>query len=656
MQQRTQYPSYLVLMIAQLWLLPNGTFAQHVDDNAITQAGDVFGYTVADQTVGVYSSNNVRGFDPSVAGNLRVDGLYVDGIFANAHLFRSQAIRVGLSALDFPFRAPSGIVDDQLVRADGKNFTSVSISDSNYTSAFSRLWSGGASVDFAHLDADGFFGAAGGADIGQQVNANGGYSRYENLALIPTFRLSPLWTATIVLGYTDISRQDLPPEYFLGNSVGQTLPPKIMRLRSVLQPWDTTRQAGGVFGTLLEGTAPGGWHVKMGVFYGYFRQSGLLELISGITPDGLASNVDFVQLNPHTHAKEVSGEWRAVHSFRRGPVETTLVINTRGRSSLAEYGNNGFASYPYVGSVNDPFATQRPTFANSSPDHDRVDQISTGASLRSAFENVGLFNIDLEHTSFTKTFTPAGGALERGVYNRWLYGIELGVIVTKNLTAYGAYTRGLEDSGTAPNTAYNADQVLPASITQQYELGFRLKAHNGYNLLIGVFSLTRPYPALDVNNVYHFVGTLRNRGIEISLDASITKQLHVLFGGYVLSPKIDSVSSEVTGIGNRPIGVPTRDLQLNIDYGLAFLDGLSLNTTIENFGARSANISSTSSVPSRTAVSVGAVWRFTAYKNRTDVRFNIANLTDNYGWSVNSDGSFAFNAPRYLTLSARMDF
>src|SRR4051812_10700961 len=44
------------------------------DENAITQAEDAFGFSVGRETLGIYNSGNARGFSPTAAGNVRIDG------------------------------------------------------------------------------------------------------------------------------------------------------------------------------------------------------------------------------------------------------------------------------------------------------------------------------------------------------------------------------------------------------------------------------------------------------------------------------------------------------------------------------------------------------------------------------------------------------
>ena len=89
--------------------------AQRADENAVTAAEDAFGVSVGTERIGIYSDREVRGFSPVTAGNVRVEGMYIDlqGQL-NSSLAEGNTIRVGLSALSYPFPAPTGIVDYRL--------------------------------------------------------------------------------------------------------------------------------------------------------------------------------------------------------------------------------------------------------------------------------------------------------------------------------------------------------------------------------------------------------------------------------------------------------------------------------------------------------------------------------------------------------------
>src|SRR6476661_10639765 len=96
------------------------------EENAVTQAEDAFGFSVGRESLGIYNAGNARGFSPSAAGNLRIDGLYFDQEWGlSSTLVDSTSIKVGLSAQGYPFAAPSGIVDQSLRRPGDKAGASV---------------------------------------------------------------------------------------------------------------------------------------------------------------------------------------------------------------------------------------------------------------------------------------------------------------------------------------------------------------------------------------------------------------------------------------------------------------------------------------------------------------------------------------------------
>src|SRR5262245_55393014 len=96
---------------AALALAAGAASAQRAETTAASEAEDAFGFTIAGETIGLYSDKYARGFSPIDAGNLRLDGLYIDRQTSEftERLFSDVTIRVGATALDAPLPAPSGI-------------------------------------------------------------------------------------------------------------------------------------------------------------------------------------------------------------------------------------------------------------------------------------------------------------------------------------------------------------------------------------------------------------------------------------------------------------------------------------------------------------------------------------------------------------------
>ena len=81
----------------------------------MTSAGDAFGRTVGTEKIGIYNSDDIRGFNPIDAGNARMEGLYFDQQEKpTPRLINGSTVRVGITAQGYPFPAPTGIVDYRL--------------------------------------------------------------------------------------------------------------------------------------------------------------------------------------------------------------------------------------------------------------------------------------------------------------------------------------------------------------------------------------------------------------------------------------------------------------------------------------------------------------------------------------------------------------
>ena len=107
----------------------NPANAQRTDNNAVTSADDAFGKTVVgDEQIGIYNPDDVRGFSPVSAGNLRLEGLFFDQqSYLTDRLIDGSTIHVGISAQGYPFPAPTGIADYSLRKPGDKFVASIGL-------------------------------------------------------------------------------------------------------------------------------------------------------------------------------------------------------------------------------------------------------------------------------------------------------------------------------------------------------------------------------------------------------------------------------------------------------------------------------------------------------------------------------------------------
>ena len=117
-------------------------WAQRANENVLASAQDAFGTTVGNESIGLYTSRDVRGFDPVDSGNVRVEGLYFDRQVPNpqeifvSSLVTGSTVRVGLSAQSYLFPAPTGIADVSL-RIPGDKFVTSAVAQYGAYSRYS---------------------------------------------------------------------------------------------------------------------------------------------------------------------------------------------------------------------------------------------------------------------------------------------------------------------------------------------------------------------------------------------------------------------------------------------------------------------------------------------------------------------------------------
>lgn len=101
----------LALLSCGLLLMAPDAVAQPAG-NVVKQAADAFGLRIGPEAIGLYSEDQVRGFSPDTAGNIRLAGLFFRPAGSlTDRAVGSTTIRVGLNSVGQLFPAPSGIAD-----------------------------------------------------------------------------------------------------------------------------------------------------------------------------------------------------------------------------------------------------------------------------------------------------------------------------------------------------------------------------------------------------------------------------------------------------------------------------------------------------------------------------------------------------------------
>jgi len=156
---------------------------------------------------------------------------------------------------------------------------------------------------------------------------------------------------------------------------------------------------------------------------------------------------------------------------------------------------------------------------------------------------------------------------------------------------------------------------------------------------------------------YRLLGTLTNKGIEVSLTGQLAPGLSLVGGALFLDPAIAGEAVDSGLIGRRPVGQVRRRIAANLDWRSQGGKGpLSIDLVIESLSSRMANAANTLRAPPSTTISLGARYRFNLGSTRLVLRPLINNLFNSYGWRVSPSGGFTYTSRRFFAVSLLADF
>lgn len=631
-----------LLTSACLAALPPPALAQRVNENAVSDAEDAFGSNIGGETLGIYSPSDVRGFSPTDAGNVRIEGLYIDRqTELTSRLVAGNRIRIGPSALGYAFPAPSGIADYRIRAAQDEAVLSTAAKVTSF---------GGWEVEAdGLLPLDGRrLGLAAGAGFYRNQfqfrNSNDVLSTAASLAWRPNdvTEIKPFWSRIQV---------DDEEAYPIVIGDGQGLPDRMTRRRFLGQDWADYEVERVTYGGLGR-TRIGGFTLRGGAFRSANITTEGYTILLDAAPRGTPAARAIIA-NPRRSNASTSGEVNLARSFSIGQSRHELLFAVRARRQTRFYGGADRADLGPA-RFDEELAVSRPAFAFSERTEDRVRQWTAGLAYRGLIEGVGQLNLGIQRSDYRKNVTTPTGALPESRARPWLFNAAAAVEITPALALYGGMTRGLEESDVAPETAVNRDEAPPAIRTRQIDAGVRWRL-GPMTLIAGGFDIEKPYYGLDRGNVFRRLGTVTHRGVEVSLSGSPVAGLTVVAGGVLLDARLSGDEVAEGAIGRRPIGTPSRTLIANLDYRLPDFPNLSFDLAVEHAGRRYADAANDVRVPARTIVDLGARYRFRLGRVPAVLRVQATNLFNTYGWDVEGNNAFVYIQSRQVIARLAMD-
>jgi iron complex outermembrane receptor protein len=600
----------------------------------IGQADNAYGLRVGNEEIGLYDTESIRGFALDSGANYRLDGAFFSAFTERAGRSEaSAAIQAGPNLFAARFPSPTGVVDlvtdhaaspplNLILRADGFGSLEAVGRAAFQLSPDASIWAVGEGVRARnwHGGRDDFaYGAVGGA-------VSAGAWRFEGGSSIGRYSDTPP-----VAVYATVAPQDLPA---FAPDTGAA--PDWARTKG----WETLSWGAA------ERALGDGWRARAALAYGTFATDReAFVFLDNVGADGVGT-INASAFG-ETSGRAVSGEglierqWNAPH----GPARVSFaVIGRDQRSDLSDARDvaGGAATIGGVLAIADPGAPD--TLAA----RDAIREGRVAASASYPLARWLLVSGSVQRVHYTKAYTPisagAGTTASPRTDREWAGHLAATVALADAVSVYGAWVTGLEESGTAPAIAVNANETLPALRATQREVGAKWRITPHATLLVSAFDITKGAPGFDNAGVWVLNGTRRHRGIEASLVAPIGP-VQVVAGALYL----DALITEASGLRAEVVNQPRWRGSVNAQWQAT--PRLAVDAGAYLLGAAPARRDGTATIPARTDLSLGVTWALGEGETAPTLRIAGSNLLDNRGWDANDDESLSAIESRAVRAS-----
>lgn len=637
-------PTRRTVLIAALLLFTAEAKGQRVADNAVKSAADAFGTAVGNERTGLYDPYNARGFSPVEAGNVRIEGLYFDQqTQLNGRVSRGNTVRVGISAQSYTSPAPTGVADFNLRLPGDSAIVSYMIGGGTFDSVVTEL-------DIQTPVTDKLSVGAGAAFI-RYDNADASKNNEWNAGAL--FRLRPS-DATEFSGFVGMLEGCEFEQQMRILPGGPWAPPRIKRHTFYGQGWTSGNCRDSNGGFLARWTFGESWQLRAGIFRSEsIQKRNFGDFMRNVQPDGTGQH--FILRAPRAAFRSYSGEARLTRTIASGDFRHTLDTSVRGRDVERTFGGAHTISLG-PGRIGVQTWLPEPTFTFTPQTNNQTKQAALGMSYLGQWAQHGALTLGVQKVDYRRdTFAP-GLPMARADDKPLLYNAALNVFVTPRLAAYASYTRGLEETGTAPDIAANRGEAMPTSRTRQVDAGLRFTLKPGLSLVAGAFEVRKPYFTLDRNNTFGPFGGIRHRGIEMSLAGQIFEGFNVVAGLVALEPRVSGDAVDRGVIGEIPVGVFPRTSILQINYAPPAWGGIALEAYFFDGGGQRTTPDNSYKSDGYKQLNLGVRHNFKLYGVPASFRFRVLNVFNAYDWNVNQAGQWFPRAPITWLTNLALDF
>jgi iron complex outermembrane receptor protein len=253
-------------------------------------------------------------------------------------------------------------------------------------------------------------------------------------------------------------------------------------------------------------------------------------------------------------------------------------------------------------------------------------------------------------------FSPTTGALIAGNTSQ-AFSPAYGILVkpAREISLYANYIEGLVQGLTAPVGSANANQIFPAALATQREIGAKFDL-NRFGAQIALFQIEQQAGATDpVTNLFGLIGRQRNRGAEFQLFGQITPWLRLLGGVSLIDGRLTQTPGGLND-GRKAPGVPDVQATFAPEVDLPFVPGLTATGRVIYTDGVYFDAANLQPVPGWTRFDLGARYKTVTLGRPATFRASIENVLNAGYWQVAGRSLLSLGAPRTYLLSATIDF
>jgi iron complex outermembrane receptor protein len=640
-------PVFLVVSLGHV----AAAWAQHAADDPVASADDAFGLKLGRESIGIYNSGAVRGFDPQAAGNVRIEGLYFDQQGAlSDRVLEGSTIKVGVSEIGYAFPAPTGIVDYDLRHpGDGSPTGTVVVNAGPF-----GAWGVSVDANLPLLSSQLLLPIGASYQVSTQTAtgaSNPGYtSRIAGFGLTPQWKPNDWLTFRWIVDWQRKTHAKTLPLIF---AAGDFVPPETPK-GYYGQDWAEGVSQSENYGGTVTARLAQHWSLAAGLFRSIADDPiSFADLYLDTQPDGTAEQ--FVVASPDRRTSSTSGEVRLTGQFGAGAWRHEVVFLARGRDTLALYGGSDVVD---VGParIDQGIQVPEPAFVFSARTQDRARLSSVGVGYRAQWQEHGDLAVGVQQESYDKDVSSPDLASARLTDHPLRAYTSAAIALTPRMTGYAGYTQGLEESGVAPSSAANRGAILPDARTWQVDAGVRYLVTPKVKLIAGIFEIQKPYYNFDTSNVDRELGLQRSRGFETSISGEVLRNLNVTAGVLLGEVRIIGPNLSAEGVGTLAFGQARRQSVTDADYKFARWPALSADIQIRTYGPAPASVDGVATNHSQALVHIGGRYHFTMLGAQATLRVQVRNVMNYYFWNMDVSPGFSQYSPRSLVAYVTTDF